>query len=255
MTAEYVSELARRALISEVDVTPKPGLVDINNNGAHKDMSRDLFLKSANVLKPYFKMMCTADVSEIREIGIEAERAMYQATNGVNTHKGAIYSLGLLCVAVCLTDSRNIDTICEKAAEIAKIITNYDDIIETNGKKAYDLYGVKGAKGEAESGFKSVRVYGLPVYDRSIMMDGDNIAAVKTLLSLMANVDDTNTISRGGFAGAEYVKNKAMELIKDFTYEDVLQFDRELIVRNISPGGCADLLAVTIFLHNVRAGI
>lgn len=252
MTADYISDLAYQALVAEVDVTPKPGLVDKNNNGAHNDMSRELFLKSAISIKPYFASMCTEDADELKQIGIEAEREMYIATEGVNTHKGAIYSLGLLCASVYLTQSRDIRVICDKVSELSKHIDN--DNLNTNGYKVFKEYGLKGAKGEAESGFINVREFALPVYERFVKTDGENIAAVKTLLSLIANVDDTNVVSRGGIDVAKNVKEKSAKILNNFSIEKVIDFDNELIDCNVSPGGCADLLAVTIFLFNLKTG-
>ena len=252
MTADYISDLAYRALVAEVDVTPKPGLVDKNNNGAHSDMSRELFLKSALAIKPYFKAMCTAEIANLKDIGVEAEKAMYNTTCGVNTHKGAIYSLGLLCASAYLTNSRNVSIVCNKAAELSKCINNAP--CDSNGYKVFKDYGLRGAKGEAESGFVNVRSFGLPIYEKCIDKDGHNIAAVKTLLSLMSKVDDTNVVYRGGVDVAKIVQSSAAILLNDFSIDKVISFDKDLIEWNVSPGGCADLLAVSIFLFNLKMG-
>ncbi len=254
MTADYIATLAYNALIAEVETTPKPGLVDRNNNGAHSDMCFEHFILSAKAIKPYLEKMCLARNDELKDIGLAAENAMFSATGGVNTHKGAIYSLGLLCTSAYRLQSVDVDGICSYAAELSRELNGNAVYGNTHGLKVFCLYGVKGVRGEAESGFKSVIEYGLPVYESYIFKNGLQIAAVKTLLSLMANVRDTNVISRGGLDGEKYVMKRAAEVFNVFSIDNVLKFDQELIERNLSPGGCADLLAVTIFLYNLKKG-
>lgn len=252
MTAEFISELAYNALITEVSVTPKPGLVDKNNNGAHSDMQYEHFLVSAEIIKPYFLELCKAETRDLKDIGRKAEKAMFAATGGVNTHKGAIYSLGLLCASLYRVGSKDTNIVCDYASRLALEINQDKSRELTHGYSAFLKHGIKGAKGEAESGFQSVRRFGLPIYERYISADGEEIASVKALLSLMANVRDTNVISRGGLSGESFVMSRAKELLENFSLEKIREFDCQLIQRNISPGGCADLLAVTIFLYNIK---
>ena len=254
MTSDYIATLAYNALLAEVEATPKPGLVDKNNNGAHSDMCLEHFVLSANAIKPYFEKMCLAKNDELRDIGIAAENAMLLATGGVNTHKGAIYSLGLLCTSAYRMQSLGINDICSYSSRLAKVLNSNSIAGDTHGSDVFRLCGAKGARGEAESGFESAIKYGLPAYKRYILEDGLQIAAVKALLSLMENVRDTNVISRGGLDGERFVMKRSAEVLNDFSVDGVLELDNQLIERNLSPGGCADLLAVTIFLYNLEKG-
>ncbi len=269
-TFAKVSELAREALIDEVSATPKPGLVDSDNSGAHDDMDITTFVKSADALLPYFYKLCeygyiTADMSEsdslaqARVIGIEAEKAMYLATNGVNTHKGIIFSVGLVCMAVGrlfrLNKAVNIGNICDTVAKTVSgiCIKDYSEItdksIMSNGERIYKQYGIKGPRGEAESGFLTVRAFSYPFMKKCFQNGMDkNIAMVRTLVYIMSIVDDTNVINRGGMASAEYVKEKSATLYNS-DIEKIREFDKELTEKRLSPGGCADLLAVTRFIY------
>ncbi len=260
--ARIIADAAYNALVEEVLVSPKPGLVDRENNGAHKDMTVAHFLKSAEAIKPYFYAMgkyaleCSemgADpLPRLREIGKSAEKAMHDATNGVNTHKGAIFSLGLLCAAAAAEKELHAEKICFRAASMTRGICSSElGKDNTNGARAFLQSEAKGARGEAESGFENVRKFGLPVYAEELK-NGKNEAAVKALVSLMANVRDTNVLTRGGNEGEALVATEALKLLKDFSIEKVRELDKLLISRNISPGGCADLLAVTLFLHNLQ---
>ncbi|MBE6671824.1 MAG: triphosphoribosyl-dephospho-CoA synthase CitG [Ruminococcaceae bacterium] len=270
---DIVSELARKALIDEVSATPKPGLVDSDNSGAHNDMDINTFIKSADSLFPYFYRFTeygynTADVSEsesfpdARVIGIEAEDAMYKATGGVNTHKGIIFSAGLVCMAVGrlyrLGEIINIENICLTVAKtVSGICVNDYSLINndsqmSNGERIYKKYGIKGPRGEAESGFLTVRMFSYPFmkecFDKGI---DKNTAMVRTLLYLMSIVDDTNVINRGGREMAEYVKIRSKSLY-NADMEKIKEFDTELTEKRLSAGGCADLLAVTWLIYNLE---
>ncbi|MBQ7624524.1 MAG: triphosphoribosyl-dephospho-CoA synthase [Clostridia bacterium] len=260
MTAEYIASLVKKALIDEVEATPKPGLVDKEGNGAHKDMNITHFLKSAEVLEPFFEEMAQTAINAadpllppLREIGKRAEKAMFDATGGVNTHKGAIFSLGLLCSAAAYLQSRDPEKICAFCARLTADICKKEMGVksDTHGQKAFLKTGASGARGEAENGFSSVRAYGLPVYESEIKK-GANYAAVKTVVSLIANVRDTNVISRGG--SEDEVREMAQTLLRDFSLDGARALDKEFIKRNVSPGGCADLLAATIFLYKLKTG-
>lgn len=260
MTPGTIANLARRALEREVLLTPKPGLVDAANNGAHKDMSKDTFLRSAAALEPWFRGMAErgkASLNEtpqqllaaLRPMGLEAEKEMYAATGGVNTHKGALFSLGLLCAACGRLQAQNapltVEDLCDLAAQMTDGITLREmQAADTNGLKVHAAYGVKGVRGEAESGFASVRALALP------HLKGEN-GPWLALLNLMAHVHDTNVLHRTGEGGLDWLQSRAGALLSDFSIPALEQFDRECIERNISPGGCADLLAIAFFLESV----
>ena len=260
MTSEIIGNLARRALEREVLLTPKPGLVDAANNGAHNDMSKDTFLCSAAALEPWFQRMAErgkASLDEtpqqllaaLRPMGMEAEQKMYAATNGVNTHKGALFSLGLLCAACGRLQAQNtpftVQNLCDLAAEMTDGITRREmQAADTNGLRVHAAYGAKGVRGEAESGFESVRELALPYLKQE---NGPYLA----LLNLMAHVRDTNVLHRAGEAGLSWLQSRAGEVLSDFSIPALEQLDRECIDRNISPGGCADLLAIAFFMQSV----
>src|SRR6056297_608283 len=261
------------AMHREVVATPKPGLVDKSNNGAHTDMNRGTFIRSINALTPYFREMAEVSVvwcgspsdlfSELRPIGKRAEEAMLNSTGGVNTHKGQIFSLGLAVGAGCYLKRRGELSVESLSAAISSMLQGLSFLelknktkTITHGEKAYDAYGVTGIRGEAEKGFPVAFNVGLPVY-REVMNSNfdENRASVKSLVSIMAVLDDSNVYRRGGPKAAEWVKKTAAALMEDSgVFIDsklsvLKEFDREMIVRNISPGGAADMLALAIFVH------
>jgi len=260
MTPSHIAAKARQALEQEVLLTPKPGLVDAANNGAHKDMSKDTFLRSAAALEPWLLRMAErgkASLSEtpqqllatLRPMGLLAEKDMYAATNGVNTHKGALFSLGLLCAACGRLEAQSkpltIQTLCGLAAEMTAGITRREmQATDTHGLKVHAAYGAKGVRGEAESGFASVRELALPHLKAE---NGPYLA----LLNLMAHVRDTNVLHRAGEKGLCWLQSCAKDLLTHFSIPALEQLDRECIEKNISPGGCADLLAIALFLERV----
>lgn len=270
---EYCSTLAVKSLLDEVNTTPKPGLVDRRNNGSHNDMDIHLFKKSAFSLMPYFdkcfsigretaKLTYDETFSSMRNTGILAEKTMYDATGGINTHKGIIYSLGILCASIGRLWSPEIgfpnsSDICREGANIVRnaIKKDFEQIdSSTAGGRGYLKYGLTGIRGEVSSGYKSVLKFGLPCYKNLINKGIEkNDAGSVTLLHLIANVDDTNLYHRGGIEGARYAANAAKNLLSDSqvpTKEEIELLDDDFIRRNLSPGGCADLLAITYFLYN-----
>lgn len=260
MTPAQIAALAKQALEREVLLTPKPGLVDAANTGAHDDMDKDTFLRSAAALEPWLQRMAErgkASLAEtpeqlltaLRPMGMEAETEMYAATGGVNTHKGALFSLGLLCAAAGrLTAQKqplSIENLCHLCAQMTAGITRREmNLQDTHGLKAHAVYGAKGVRGEAESGFESVRVLALPQLSQS---DG----AYRALLALIAAVWDTNVLHRAGEEGLIWLQSRAKAILSDFSISALKQLDRECIEKNISPGGCADLLAIAFFLESM----
>ena len=260
-----VTEVGRRAAESlrvEARLTPKPGLVDANNSGAHRDMDLDLLLLSADTLEPFFVELAgtNGDVAQIKAIGKRAEVAMKEATNGVNTHQGAIYSIGLLCAAIG-TGVVGVASVCEKVSELAIQIAVLDSdkpipsLLSTR-EVAAEL-GLGGARAEAASGFSTVRRLGLPVLARQLSAGWSaDDALLSALLYLMTSNDDTNVVQRGGAAELNKVQIWAnnllyVELTPAELRTALIEADEDFIRRNISPGGSADLLAVTWFLAGV----
>jgi len=271
---EQVAFLAVQSLIDEVHTTPKPGLVDRRNNGSHTDMDVRLFEISAQALRPYFKACVqigqeTAHLPPeetfplLRNAGLKAEETMLGATGGVNTHKGAIYTLGILCGSVGrlwttqmpIADSSDILTECANIVRASVPADFASAKGKTAGEQLYLQYGIQGIRGEIAQGLPSVRNIGLPRFAQ-FLADGlsENDAGAYTLLHLIANVADTNLYKRGAEAGARWAAKAASELVSATQHPAIRQIealDHGFIARNLSPGGCADLLAATYFLQKL----
>lgn len=267
-----IARLATQALQAELDTTPKPGLVDKDNNGAHRDMDYALMQRSIETLHPYFvklALLGCADAlpthTSIRDIGIEAEKAMLSATNGVNTHKGALFSMGLAVVAAA--HEENTDSL---QATIKTLAASFPDTNGTHGSKAKLLSkgttAIKGALDNAREGYEMLFAEWLPFYiERRKECDAHTLH--KTLLRIMCDLDDTNVIYRTDLATAEEVKQEARALLDNFskahTAEDkekriaaellaLKDMDKRYTARNISPGGAADMLSLTIFIGSIQ---
>lgn len=274
--SEQIGRCCTSALYSEVCASPKPGLVDPLSSGSHQDMDYSTFIRSIAAISPYFSAAaaigCRAKhidgdtLCVLRPVGIECEKAMFDATGGVNTHKGAIFSLGIVAAAAgyCRRNLNDLsaDAVCSAAGVIAgAAIKDFsfaaDGEARTEGRRLYDCYGILGIRGEAASGFYSVRNYSLPIM-RKLIAEGrhsENEICLDTLLHLMARVQDTNVIARCGIGAIGYVKSTAENALAmgggltPSGRQELLRMDGEYIKRNISPGGCADLLAVTVTLY------
>lgn len=252
-----IAHLATQALQAELDTTPKPGLVDKDNNGAHRDMDYVLMQRSIDTLHPYFvklALLGCADAlpthTSIRDIGIEAERAMLSATNGVNTHKGALFSMGLAVVAAA--HEENTDSL---QATIKALAASFPDTNGTHGSKAKLLSkgatAIKGALDNAREGYEMLFAEWLPFYiERRKEHDAHTLH--KTLLRIMCDLDDTNVIYRTDLATAEEVKQEARALLDNFSEAALKDMDRHYTTRNISPGGAADMLSLTIFIGSIQ---
>jgi triphosphoribosyl-dephospho-CoA synthase len=223
---------------------------------------------SATVLEPFFAAMSSnsadreVDTSlreELAEIGRGAERAMFKATHGSNTHKGAIWTLGLLVAAAGNRAGQNAREIAAVAGAIARLPDRAQPQLITHGDLVRGRYGVAGARGEASNGFPHVIEFGLPTLRRQQAAKcAEEICRVDALLSLMSQVDDTCVLYRGGSEALNFVKSGAQAVLMaggcgSFSGRKLMcELDRELTARHISPGGSADLLAATIFLDYVE---
>ena len=273
-----IGHLASMALQAELDTTPKPGLVDRNDNGAHRDMDHALMQRSIKALHPYFVRLAQLGFNgkqpchdEIVNIGIEAEREMFKATCGVNTHKGALFSIGLAAVALageafcritqaegCGTmayndvNSKQIQSLSNSIASLARL---FPDTNGTHGSKAKANNILKGALDNAREGYTQLFKAWLPFYiDR--IAEGDNYALHKTLLRIMCDLDDTNIVYRTSMETMQEVKTEARHMLD--TSRNIVNFEAALqamntdyIHRNISPGGSADMLSLVVFLSCV----
>lgn len=271
-----IAHLATQALQAELDTTPKPGLVDKDNNGAHRDMDYTLMQRSIDTLHPYFVQLALLGFADtlpshtsIRDIGIEAEKAMLSATNGVNTHKGALFSMGLAVVAAAheerkiaaneeqILKERNggEDVLVSLQTTIKALAASFPDTSGTHGSKAKLLSkgttAIKGALDNAREGYEMLFAEWLPFYiERRKERDAHTLH--KTLLRIMCDLDDTNVIYRTDLATAEEVKQEARALLDSFSKAALKDMDRHYTTRNISPGGAADMLSLTIFIGSIQ---
>ena len=267
---QNIAGLAAEAMTREVTLTPKPGLVDSLNNGAHCDMDIALFHASIAAVAPWFPLFyargyatagapASRTLQAIRPTGLACEQAMFSATGGVNTHKGGIFSLGLLCAAagrLAKSDKRlSQESLCFEIHTMCAGLVDGElkkgGRARTKGELIFHHHGLTGARGEAENGFATVRQYGLPQWNAALQRGlSEKEALLLMLLALMANNPDTNVVSRSGMRGLRYVQRYARRILKirNLTGERLMRalaaMDRALIARNISPGGSADLLAV-----------
>lgn len=272
--AVMVGALAHEALIREVELTPKPGLVDRRNTGSHRDMDLQTFRRSAAAIAEWFPVFfrrgladCAVPASHflplLRPEGIACENAMFRVTQGVNTHKGGIFSMGLLCAAAGRLHGRGepVDhaLLCEEVAQICASLVDHElkgrSEATTAGEHLFRKHGLTGARGEVASGFATVREQSLPVFEQTRdRHDCEERALHAALLQLLAHNRDTNIVSRGGMEGLAFVQAEARRVLSEggVTLPDYLErmaeLDDALIARNLSPGGSADLLAVTWFL-------
>ena len=268
------------ALLEEVYTTPKPGLVDMYSNGAHKDMDVYTFERSADALKPYFIQMAHQGLSlccsyeelfrQIRKTGILAERAMYRATNGVNTHKGLIFTIGIYCAAAgrCIAERGRVTeenlrgiqqemTVRILEKEIRELEAREEEA-ETNGERNLKKYGTYGARGEAIDGYRSVWGYALPAFCEGLLEQRNyNDVKLQTLFVLMSRVQDSNILARHSQRTLRNVQEWASDFLEQGgayragAVQKLLALDKEYTKKNISSGGCADLLATTIFLSKL----
>ena len=286
-----IAHLATQALQAELDTTPKPGLVDKDNNGAHRDMDYALMQRSIDTLHPYFVQLALLGCADalpthtsIRDIGIEAEKAMLSATNSVNTHKGALFSMGLAVVAAAHEERKTAaneeqiqkernggeDVLVSLQTTIKALAASFPDTNGTHGSKAKLLSkgatAIKGALDNAREGYEMLFAEWLPFYiERRKERDAHTLH--KTLLRIMCDLDDTNVIYRTDLATAEEVKQEARALLDSFskahTAEDkekriaaellaLKDMDKRYTARNISPGGAADMLSLTVFVGSIQ---
>jgi holo-ACP synthase/triphosphoribosyl-dephospho-CoA synthase len=275
---EKTAAAAFKAVIGEAAVTPKPGLVDRANAGAHGDMDFFSFIDSAVVIVRYFKQCAFAGFdslddlsphgdpaelfSALRHAGKTAEAAMLRSSGGANTHRGLIFSMGILSAAygrMFRAGEDSLDELLRLCREMTLHLTDdfsavQTETAKTHGEAIYARHGMSGPRGEAMAGFPHARD-GLSRL-RSLLKAGHtlNDAGAALLLRFMAGLDDTNLVHRGGIAALRGIqKELSAFLASDPPMEETLrkarELDGEFIGKGLSPGGSADMLAVTLFLY------
>lgn len=259
---KHIADEAVAALIEEVRLTPKPGLVDMANNGAHHDLTLQKMQDSAHSLHNTFYQMAMLSFNQqpsvaLREkfgaIGRMGEKEMFTVTDNVNTHKGAIWSIGLLCAAMARRKGQvAIPQVFDDAAELAQLPDQYIPPVNTNGSNVRKTYGIPGAREEAQQAFPHIRNYSLPAFHQAIQTMSLHEAKLFTLLVLIANLNDTCIVYRGGIEGLKFAKQEANKQLTNFSIANIQKLDEAFIKQWLSPGGAADLLAATLFVINME---
>ncbi len=264
--AERLADLAVDALIDEADLSPKPALVDRRSSGAHKDLHLGLMHASALSLWPAFKEMAEAaiEIGEIGQplreaigrIGRDGEVAMMRTTGGVNTHRGAIWALGLLVTAAALDVSDLSPAgLGLRAGCLALIEDRYQPASNSHGAQVARKFGVMGAREQAQMGFPAVTQTGLPQLKKSRATGhGEQNARLDALLAIMTTLSDTCVLYRAGEQGLQAMQHGAQKVL-DAGGSATLsgrralhELDQHLLSLNASPGGAADLLAACLFV-------
>lgn len=267
-----VAHLATRALKAELNTTPKPGLVDTHDSGAHRDMDHALMMRSIRAMHPYFVRLATLGYdstqlpahNDIVSIGLEAEKAMFKSTGGVNTYKGALFSMGLAVTAATYIIGRGKVAMTTHGKEyvpgdllsaiIIQLANGFPDTSGTHGSRAKQFAqagcSLKSALDNAREGYTQLFGEWLPFYETRIKGD-DSYVKHKTLLRIMCDLDDTNIVYRTDYATMLNVKTQARHLLEDFSEAGIDDLNRDFISRNISPGGSADMLALVVFLFGI----
>jgi triphosphoribosyl-dephospho-CoA synthase len=256
---------AVHCLLLELETWPKPGLVSHIDAGSHDDMDAETFRASAAAIGPYFHALADAGargcgMERLRMIGLEAEATMLAATSGINTHRGAIFGMGLLCAAAGARASGRIDPSLPLGAAVARLwrdgIVNGPVLLHSHGSGARRRFGAGGARIEAADGFPSVYQVGLPALKRGALSAPDDAEAarIEACFALIAALEDTNLLHRGGAGGLQFARDAAQKFLdeggigKPGWRERAQEVHKCFVMRWLSPGGSADLLAMTLLV-------
>lgn len=265
-----IGRQAVRSLYAEVTLYPKPGLVSLVDNGSHDDMTAATFMRSLFALRHYFVRITKvggedAPFSILKQLGMEAEQRMMAATGGVNTHRGAIFCLGLLCAAIGRCHAEGIALSgsairCTLLARWGKALAEHTRAATpcSHGLRVAEHYAASGAREEAALGLPSVFNVALPTLQQTLAMGrGWRRARVDALFALMGHISDTNVYHRGGEDGARTVRHYAREFLDHggtahpHWEARAKECHRIFVANRLSPGGAADLLAAACLVHEV----
>lgn len=264
---ERIGILAGQALVLEVETWPKPGLVSHIDNGAHSDMDADMLRASAHALTPWFAELAAAgaagaEMDRLRQLGIAAEADMLVATGGVNTHRGAIFGMGLLAAAAGFRDSYGIDRPLGAIVAQRWGAAIIDGPVElySHGSLVARRHGAGGARAEAVAGMPSVHKIAIPALaeGRRLARGDEEAARVHACMALIAQVEDSNLLYRGGAEGLSFAQEEARRFLASDSIaangwrgRAQAVHDR-FVARRLSPGGCADLLAMALFVQSLE---
>ncbi len=250
-----LAHLATKALQTELDLTPKPGLVDRHDSGAHTDMDYALMQQSIDILRPYFAEVARCamgpdiDIAALQRIGRQGEAQMLQATHGINTHKGAVFALGLTVAAAAhlLHTHQPLHAVALQTT-IARLARHIQPAAHTHGQQAVSRYNVSGALAQAQQGYPALFSTWLP-WLQTHRHDDDSLHRV--LLNIMSTLDDTNILHRCGPEAAQQVKAEAAQLFDHYSPSAMQDMNRRYVADNLSPGGAADMLALTVLIADM----
>ncbi len=272
--AIQIASIANKAMLYEVACYPSPGLVSPVCTGAHKDMNFFTFIDSSSAIFKYLMIFAQKGFTEnspkdifceIREIGIKCEAEMLRETRGINTHKGMIFLMGISCAAVAkaMYEKRPFKEINCIIKEMVEGISERELVDKelknklSHGEEIYEKYGSKGIRGEVEKGIPIVFDFALDFYKQNIKLN-TNDRMVKTLIGIIQFCDDSNIIYRHSIEVLHEVQQKSIEILElskndtKLYVEEVDKLNQEFIRRNISPGGSADLLGITMFFYYIE---
>lgn len=270
--AHRIARLAVRSLYQELALYPKPGLVSFHDNGAHLDMNAETFVRSLFSLRGYFVAISSAGMrdakfNELQQLGIAAEANMLRATRGINTHRGAIFTHGILAAAagyalvrnIALTDENLRTIVIDNWSRDLRAIAVASAITPSHGQLMAARHGVTGARGEALLGFPSVFEIALPALRSALVRGADTqLALLHTFFVLLAETNDTNILFRGGAEGLQFIQTQAKTFLERGSVfvsdwqQRAESLHRQCSEKNLSPGGCADLLAAAWFVHQLQ---
>lgn len=271
--ARHIARLVVRSLYRELALYPKPGLVSFQDNGAHSDMNATTFVRSLFSLRGYFVAIATAGMreakfNELQQLGLAAETGMLRATRGINTHRGAIFTHGILAAAAGWAAARNLPPSDENLRAIVtanwsrdlRAIAVANAATASHGQLMAARHGVTGARGEALLAFPSVFESALPALRNALARGADTQhALLHVFFVLLAGTPDTNVLYRGGAGGLRFIQTQAADFLeRGSVFEAGWQERAETLhrvcsARNLSPGGCADLLAAAWFVHQLQS--
>ncbi len=275
VVAELIADQAVLALLHELAAWPKPGLVSYVDSGSHTDMDGAMLQASAEALRPFFVELARAgqdgaNMDRLRTIGLRAETAMLAVTGGVNTHRGAIFGLGLLCAAAGTVAQISTDSAAAAPVRLGEVVMRRwaAEIRQgpiplfSHGSAALRRYGAGGARAEAAGGFRSVYDVGWPALreGRSLQPDDADAPSVQACFALIAAVCDTNLLHRGGADGMRFATETTSSFLSQGGVgapdwrKRAAAVHAVFVARRLSPGGCADLLAMTLFVDALELG-
>jgi triphosphoribosyl-dephospho-CoA synthase len=269
-----LGRLAIRSLHAELVLAPKPGLVSPLDSGSHRDMTAMTFMRSLFALRRYFADMATAGARdaafcELQRLGIAAEQRMLAATGGINTHRGAVFSLGLLVAAAAWRSARGLPLAgCALGQTVQRLwgagirsAVPRSSRLPSHGMRVARRFGAGGARAEAVAGFPTLFEVGLPCLHDTLRRTGrKRLALLQALFSLVSCLEDTNLLYRGGSMGLLTAQRAARGFLEaggvfrpDWEHH-ALTIHRDFVALDLSPGGSADLLASTWFVHCLQDG-